>query len=125
VQASARPRRAVTLLQRKPDKPGRTLGVSTGWALKLGLARQEVRMLSGCHYERIDDAGLHLSVSGEARTLAVDHIIICAGQESERSLHAQLIEGGIAADLIGGADVAEELDALRAIDQGTRLAWSF
>ena len=69
-----------------------------------------------------DDAGLHLTVNGEARTLAVDHVIICAGQESERSLHAQLIEAGIAADLIGGADVAEELDALRAIDQGTRVA---
>src|SRR5215212_2704369 len=124
-QEPARPRREVTLLQRKPDKPGRTLGVSTGWALKLGLARQRVRMLSGCHYERIDDAGLHLTVNGEARTLDVDHVIICAGQESERSLHAQLIDAGIAADLIGGADVAEELDALRAIDQGTRLAWSF
>jgi len=124
-QAPAQPRREVTLLQRKPEKPGRTLGVSTGWALKLGLARQQVRMLSGCHYERIDDAGLHLTVNGEPRTLEADHVIICAGQESERSLHAQLIDAGVPADLIGGADVAEELDALRAIDQGTRLAWSF
>jgi 2,4-dienoyl-CoA reductase (NADPH2) len=119
------PRREVTLLQRKPEKPGRTLGVSTGWALKLGLARERVRMLSGCRYERIDDAGLHLSVAGEPQTLAVDHVIVCAGQESERTLHDELRARGIAADLIGGADVAEELDALRAIDQGTRLAWSF
>ncbi len=119
------PRREVTLLQRKPDKPGRTLGVSTGWALKLGLARQQVRMLSGCSYERIDDAGLHLRIDGEACTLDVDSVIVCAGQQSERTLHDELRARGIAADLIGGADVAEELDALRAIDQGTRLAWSF
>jgi 2,4-dienoyl-CoA reductase (NADPH2) len=123
--AQAEPRREVTLLQRKPEKPGRTLGVSTGWALKLGLARERVRMLSGCRYDRIDDAGLHISVDGEAQTLAVDHVIVCAGQESERSLHDELRARGVAADLIGGADVAEELDALRAIDQGTRLAWSF
>jgi 2,4-dienoyl-CoA reductase (NADPH2) len=123
--AAAAPHREVTLLQRKPEKPGRRLGVSTGWALKLGLARERVRMLSGCRYERIDDAGLHVSVAGEPQTLAVDHVIVCAGQESERSLHDELRARGIAADLIGGADVAEELDALRAIDQGTRLAWSF
>ena len=124
-QAPAAPRREVTLLQRKPDKPGRTLGVSTGWALKLGLARQRVAMLSGCSYERIDDAGLHIRIDGEPRTLAVDSVIVCAGQESERTLHDALRARGVAADLIGGADLAEELDALRAIDQGTRLAWSF
>jgi len=123
--AAPAPRREVIVLQRKPEKPGRTLGVSTGWALKLGLARERVRMLSGCSYERIDDAGLHIRIAGEPQTLAVDHVIVCAGQESERSLHDQLRERGVAADLIGGADLAEELDALRAIDQGTRLAWSF
>jgi len=121
---AAAPHREVTLLQRKPDKPGRTLGVSTGWALKLGLARQRVRMLSGCHYHRIDDAGLHLTHNGEPKTLEVDSVIICAGQESERSLFDSLHAAGVEADLIGGADLAEELDALRAIDQGTRLAWS-
>ncbi len=124
-EAAPTPIREVTLLQRKTEKLGRTLGVSTGWALKLGLARQQVRMLSGCSYERIDDAGLHLRVNGEARTLAVDSVIVCAGQESERGLHDELRARGIGADLIGGADIAEELDALRAIDQGTRLAWSF
>jgi 2,4-dienoyl-CoA reductase (NADPH2) len=123
--AAPAPLREVTLLQRKPGKPGRTLGVSTGWALKIGLARQQVRMLSGCSYERIDDAGLHLRVNGEARSLAVDSVIVCAGQESHRALHDELRARGIAADLIGGADVAEELDALRAIDQGMRLALSF
>ena len=124
-QAPPDPVRVVTLLQRKPDKPGRTLGISTGWARKLGLARQQVRMLSGCSYERIDDAGLHIRIDGQAHTLEVDSVIVCAGQESERTLHDELRARGIAADLIGGADVAEELDALRAIDQGTRLAWSF
>ena len=123
--APSAPTREVTLLQRKPDKPGRTLGVSTGWALKLGLARSGVQMLSGCSYEGIDDAGLHLNIGGKSRTLAVDSVVICAGQERERSLYDALCDRGIAADVIGGADVAEELDALRAIDQGTRLAWSF
>jgi len=113
------------VLQRKPDKPGRTLGVSTGWALKARLARQKVRWLTGCDYRRIDDAGLHVMVNGEPQVVAVDNVIVCAGQDSERGLHDMLRAAGIATSLIGGADFAEELDALRAIDQGTRLAWSF
>ena len=80
--------------------------------------------LSGCHYDRIDDAGLHITHNGEPKTLAVDSVIVCAGQDSERSLFDSLRTAGIEADLIGGAELAEELDALRAIDQGTRLAWS-
>ncbi|MEO7338125.1 MAG: NADPH-dependent 2,4-dienoyl-CoA reductase, partial [Caldimonas sp.] len=123
--SAAAPQREVTLLQRKPEKPGRTLGLSTGWALKLGLARLQVRMLSGCRYERIDDRGLHIVVDGAPRTLEVDSVVVCAGQESERALHDALRARGVAADLIGGADIADELDALRAIDQGTRLAWTF
>ena len=123
--AEPTPRREVTVLQRKPDKPGRTLGVSTGWALKARLARQQVRMLTGCHYRRIDDDGLHLTTTASRRRSAVDSVIVCAGQESERSLNDALRAAGIEATLIGGADFAEELDALRAIDQGTRLAWSF
>lgn len=116
------PPREVTLLQRKPEKPGRSLGVSTGWALRAELARRDLRMLSGCRYERIDDDGLHLKVNGEPRLLAVDTIVICAGQESENGLAAELRALGVEADVIGGADYAAELDALRAIDQGTRLA---
>jgi len=124
-EAEPAPPREVTVLQRKPDKPGRTLGVSTGWALKARLARQKVRWLTGCDYRRIDDAGLHVMVNGEPQVVAVDNVIVCAGQDSERGLHDMLRAAGIATSLIGGADFAEELDALRAIDQGTRLAWSF
>jgi 2,4-dienoyl-CoA reductase (NADPH2) len=118
-------RREVTLLQRKPGKPGRTLGLTTGWALKASLARQRVRMLSGCSYERVDGNGLHLSVDGVPQRLEVDTVVVCAGQQSASTLHAELAAAGVSADLIGGAERAEELDALRAIDQGTRLAWSF
>jgi 2,4-dienoyl-CoA reductase (NADPH2) len=113
--------REVTLLQRKPEKPGRTLGLSTGWALKAELARRGLRTLSGCSYERIDDAGLHLSVNGVPQTLEVDAIVLCAGQDSENALLAELRALGLTPDLIGGAELAAELDALRAIDQGTRL----
>ncbi|WP_332825500.1 FAD-dependent oxidoreductase, partial [Ramlibacter sp.] len=117
-----RPVRTVTLLQRRPDKPGRTLGLSTGWALRARLEQRGLRTLSGCSYERIDDDGLHLRVNGEARLLEVDTVVICAGQESENGLAAELRGVGIQPDVIGGAELATELDALRAIDQGTRLA---
>jgi len=113
--------REVTLLQRKPEKPGRSLGMTTGWALKAELARRGLRTLSGCSYERIDDAGLHLSVNGVPQTLEVDTIVLCAGQDSENALLAELRALGLTPDLIGGAELAAELDALRAIDQGTRL----
>ncbi len=114
--------REVTLLQRKPDKPGRTLGLSTGWALRAQLERRGLRTLSGCTYERIDGAGLHVRVNDEPRTLEVDTIVICAGQDSENTLATQLRELGIQVDVIGGALQAAELDALRAIEQGTRIA---
>jgi 2,4-dienoyl-CoA reductase (NADPH2) len=117
--------REVTLVQRKPGKPGRTLGLSTGWALKARLARHAVRMLAGVAYERIDDAGLHLVLDGVPTLLAVDTVVVCAGQEPEAGLHEALRAVGIEAGLIGGAERAAELDALRAIDQGTRLAWTF
>ena len=78
-------------------------------------------MLSGCGYERIDDAGLHLSIQGQPQTLDVDTVVICAGQESENTLATELRALGLAPEIIGGAQVAAELDALRAIDQGTRL----
>jgi 2,4-dienoyl-CoA reductase (NADPH2) len=119
------PLREVTVLQRKPEKPGRTLGMTTGWALKARLARQQVRFLTGCDYRRIDDAGLHVRIGEKEQLLAVDHVVICAGQDSERSLFDSLRAAGIEASVIGGAERADELDALRAIDQGTRLAWSF
>jgi len=124
-ESPSAPPREVVVLQRKPGKPGRTLGMTTGWALKARLARAGVRMLSGCTYERIDDAGLHVRVDGEARLLEVDTVVVCAGQESDASLHGALAQAGVQADLIGGAERADELDALRAIEQGTRLAWSY
>ena len=113
--------REVTLLQRKPEKPGRSLGMSTGWALKAELARRDLRMLTGCSYEHIDDAGLHLRVNGEPHVLDVDTIVICAGQDSENTLATELRALGLAPEIIGGAELAAELDALRAIDQGTHL----
>jgi 2,4-dienoyl-CoA reductase (NADPH2) len=79
-------------------------------------------MLSGVSYERIDDAGLHIVVDGQAQCLPVDNIIVCAGQEPRRELEAALRAANVALSLIGGADMATELDAKRAIDQGTRLA---
>jgi 2,4-dienoyl-CoA reductase (NADPH2) len=120
-----RPLRSVTLLQRKPEKPGRTLGLSTGWALRARLEQRGLQTLSGCTYERIDDAGLHLRVGTEARVLDVDTVVICAGQESETTLADALRSQGLAPQVIGGAELAAELDALRAIDQGTRLAMTF
>jgi 2,4-dienoyl-CoA reductase (NADPH2) len=119
------PLRSVTLLQRKPEKPGRALGLSTGWALRARLEQRGLKTLSGCSYERIDDAGLHLRVGAEPRLLEVDTVVICAGQESENTLAAALRNQGLTPELIGGAELAAELDALRAIDQGTRLAMTF
>ncbi|HEY8855885.1 MAG TPA: NADPH-dependent 2,4-dienoyl-CoA reductase, partial [Rugosibacter sp.] len=115
-------RRHITLVQRKPDKPGRTLGLTTGWALKISLQRYGVEMFSGCQYEAIDDAGLHLMVNNQPHVLAADHIVLCAGQESERSLFEALCMQGATPAIIGGAEEAGELDALRAIDQGIRCA---
>jgi 2,4-dienoyl-CoA reductase (NADPH2) len=92
---------------------------------RAALKSRAVEMLNGVNYERIDDAGLHISFGDKRerpRLLEVDDIVICAGQESRRDLHAELAAAGVATHLIGGADVAAELDAKRAIDQGTRLA---
>lgn len=79
-------------------------------------------MVAGASYTRIDDEGLHLTIDGEAKVLPVDTVVLCTGQEPRRGLYEELVAAGRAAHLIGGADVAAELDAKRAIDQGTRLA---
>ena len=119
------PARAVTLLQRKAERPGKRLGKTTGWIHRAALRMKGVEMLSGVNYERIDAHGLHVSF-GEAREnpklIEADTIVLCAGQLSERSLADALEAKGLRAHVIGGADVAAELDAKRAIDQGTRLA---
>jgi len=111
--------REVYLLQRKKSKLGKSLGKTTGWIHRNDLRRKGVQMLADCDYQRIDDDGLHVSIGGEAQVLAVDSIVICAGQEPRRDLEADLDKP---LHFIGGADVAAELDAKRAIDQGTRLA---
>ena len=116
------PRRQVHMFQRKPESLGRNLGKSTGWILKARLREAKVSMTGGVTYERIDDAGLHYRLNGEARLLPVDSVVLCTGQESNRALHDELAARGITPHLIGGCDVASELDALRAIDQATRLA---
>ncbi|MFQ6553632.1 FAD-dependent oxidoreductase [Aestuariibius insulae] len=117
--------RQVTLLQRKSEKLGRRLGKTTGWIHRAGLKMKNVEMIGGVTYEKIDDAGLHVSF-GEARerpqVIAADTIVFCAGQIPERSLADALEAAGRSVHVIGGADVAAELDAKRAIDQGTRLA---
>ena len=112
--------RQVSLLQRKASKVGGGLGKTTGWIHRAGLEQKGVRMMPGCEYHKVDDAGLHISIGGEAKVLEVDNVILCAGQEPNRELAAGL--NGKPVHLIGGADVAAELDAKRAIDQGTRLA---
>lgn len=118
-EPSAESKRTVYLLQRKPSKVGAGLGKTTGWIHRTHLKQQGVEMLSGCQYQRIDDEGLWLERDGQLQCLAVDHIIVCAGQESERSL----VEGlNKPYTLIGGADIAKELDAKRAIAQGTKVA---
>ncbi len=114
--------RDVTLMQRKTSKVGKNLGKSTGWIHRRELTMRGVTMLGGCEYVKIDDAGLHVNVEGEARVLDVDHVVICAGQEPLRELQEPLQALGKSVHLIGGADVAAELDAKRAINQGTRLA---
>jgi len=112
--------REVFLLQRKASKVGAQLGKTTGWIHRTDLAKKGVRMLNKCEYLKVDDQGLHLNVDGEPQLLVVDNVVICAGQEPNRSLAEQISSKPV--HLIGGADVASELDAKRAIDQGTRLA---
>lgn len=114
--------RRVFLLQRKTSKLGKGLGTTTGWVHRLSLRHRGVEMLAGCEYRCIDDEGLHLRVDGEPRVLAVDSIVTCVGQESVQDLYDPLSAIGIDVYLIGGAQKAAELDAKRAIDQGTRLA---
>ena len=111
--------REIYLLQRKSSKVGAGLGKTTGWVHRTGLQQKKVNMLAGCEYQSIDDRGLHLTVGGEAQVLDVDHIIVCVGQDPNQSL-SQGLERTY--HLIGGAQKASQLDAKRAIRQGTLLA---
>jgi 2,4-dienoyl-CoA reductase (NADPH2) len=117
------PARQVFLLQRKASKVGDGLGKTTGWIHRTGLKNKQVQMLNSVEYLGIDDAGLRIRIGeGEEQRLSVDNIVICAGQDPLRELYDGLVEAGQSVHLIGGADVAVELDAKRAIDQGSRLA---
>ncbi|RML43402.1 2,4-dienoyl-CoA reductase [Pseudomonas syringae pv. ribicola] len=118
------PARQVFLLQRKNSKVGDGLGKTTGWIHRTGLKNKQVQMLNSVQYLKIDDAGLHIRIGedGEEKLLAVDNIVICAGQDPLRELYDELVTAGQSVHLIGGADIAAELDAKRAIDQGSRLA---
>ena len=113
--------RTIFLLQRKTSKVGDGLGKTTGWIHRTGLKNHGVHMYAGVTYNKIDDEGLHVTVDGQPKTLPVDNVILCAGQEPRRDLQAALVAAGKTVHLIGGADVAAELDAKRAINQGTRL----
>ncbi len=121
----SKPARKVTLLQRKAEAPGKRLGKTTGWIHRMGLRMKDVEMVGGVNYERVTGDGLMVS-TGEARedprVIPAETIVLCAGQIPDRSLADALEARGIPCHVIGGADVAAELDAKRAIDQGTRLA---
>lgn len=114
--------RLIYLLQRSEGKLGERLGKTTGWIHRAQLKDKKVIQMAGVKYEKIDNQGLHIEFQGKKSVLAVDHIVICAGQLPERGLFDELNAQGVSVQLIGGADVAEELDAKRAIAQGAKLA---
>ncbi|MFI1780557.1 oxidoreductase [Streptomyces rubiginosohelvolus] len=124
LRAPERPKspRTVHLVQRRTTKVGAGLGKTTGWIHRTELRHRGVEMIAGASYDLIDDEGLHLTVDGERRVLPVDTVVLCAGQEPRRELYEELSAGAVPVHLIGGADVAAELDAKRAIRQGTELA---
>ncbi|WP_149826650.1 NADPH-dependent 2,4-dienoyl-CoA reductase [Streptomyces tailanensis] len=116
------PPRSVHLLQRRTSKVGAGLGKTTGWIHRTELKHRGVTMVPGAQYDLIDDAGLHITVDGVRQVLDVDTVVLCTGQEPRRDLYDDLLAAGRSAHLIGGADIAAELDAKRAIKQGTELA---
>lgn len=119
--APPRPARRVHLLQRKTTKLGADLAPTTGWVHRTALRAGDVQFVQGVAYEKIDDEGLHITVDGESVVLAVDDIVVCTGQESVRDVADELTVAGVTPHVIGGADVAAELDAKRAIEQATRV----
>ncbi|WP_323040717.1 NADPH-dependent 2,4-dienoyl-CoA reductase [Gemmobacter sp.] len=116
------PARQVTLVQRKAEKPGRGLGKTTGWIHRASLQMKDVEMRGGMTYRRITADGLEVDTRQGPELLAADTVVLCTGQEPRRDLADALIAAGITPHVIGGADVAAELDAKRAIDQAARLA---
>jgi len=120
--AREKPYRQLTMLQRKTSKMGAGLGKTTGWIHRAEMALGGVAMVAGASYDKIDEQGLHITVGDESRVIEADTIVVCAGQLPLRNLQDELTAAGVSTHLIGGADVAAELDAKRAIDQGLRLA---
>ena len=116
------PRRQVWMCQRSEGRLGRRLNKTSGWVHRARIKQEGVEQLAGCTYHKVDDAGLHLSVGGEDRLLPVDHVVVCAGQVPARDLLDAVKATGVEVSLIGGADEASELDAKRAIRQGTEVA---
>ncbi len=116
------PEREVFLLQRTEGRLGARLNKTSGWVHRATLKAKKVKMIGGVSYERFDDAGLHITIDGQPQILAVDSVVVCAGQEPNRILADELVALGMPTHVIGGAEVAAELDAKRAIAQGTRLA---
>ncbi|WP_110457662.1 NADPH-dependent 2,4-dienoyl-CoA reductase [Shewanella algidipiscicola] len=116
------PERQIYLLQRKTSKMGKGLGKTTGWIHRSVLKHHQVQMLTGVNYDHFDEQGLHIKVGDDSRVLDVDNVILCAGQESNRTLVDEMKATGLPVHLIGGVDVAAELDAKRAIRQGAELA---
>ncbi|WNL48132.1 NADPH-dependent 2,4-dienoyl-CoA reductase [Dyella sp. BiH032] len=120
--APERPARQIWLMQRSEGRPGARLNKTTGWVHRATLKNKQVAMLGGVTYERFDDTGLHITVEGKSQVLPADNVVVCAGQEPLRELADALLAMGVTPHVIGGADVAAELDAKRAIAQGMRLA---
>ncbi|HEV2622179.1 MAG TPA: NADPH-dependent 2,4-dienoyl-CoA reductase [Frateuria sp.] len=118
------PARQIWLLQRSEGRPGARLNKTTGWVHRASLKAKLVQMLGGVQYVRFDDEGLHILLAGQAQVLPVDNVVVCAGQEPNGALAQALRQSGRSPHVIGGADVAAELDAKRAIAQGTQLAMS-
>ncbi|MBS5201637.1 MAG: FAD-dependent oxidoreductase, partial [Acinetobacter sp.] len=114
--------REIYLLQRKTAAVGAGLGKTTGWIHRTGLKNRQVKMFAGVQYDKVDDQGLHITIDGKPSVLEVDHVVICAGQESFTAMYDQLKTDGKKVHLIGGAKEAGELDAKRAIRQGAELA---
>jgi 2,4-dienoyl-CoA reductase (NADPH2) len=109
------------MLQRSPGAMGKSLGKTTGWVHRMELKEAGVKQISGVTYERIDDEGLHILVDGKPELIAADTIVICAGQNERTDLVAAIEATGVPVHIIGGAKLAAELDAKRAIDDGVRL----
>ena len=116
------PERQIYLCQRKTSKHGAGLGKTTGWIHRTTLKHKKVTMLGGVHYESFDGQGLHIIIDNEKRTLEVDHVVLCSGQSSVRDLESGLKAASIKVHVIGGADIAAEIDAKRAIRQGSLVA---